>query len=112
MNLSINSNRRGQTQWKYKMKNIEKSGKVQIPQESQSPRPQTKLSTDMSPALIAQANWTFVEKLLKVKLHASIHSHIIINFYCQISITGLQVQNKKDAGRKNGFRSSGVGSRR
>ncbi|XP_046430049.1 DENN domain-containing protein 5B isoform X3 [Neodiprion fabricii] len=59
------SSRRGQKQWKYKMKMIEASGKLQTPQESQSPRPQTKFSTDMSPALIAQANWTFVEKLLK-----------------------------------------------
>ncbi|XP_024941578.1 DENN domain-containing protein 5A isoform X3 [Cephus cinctus] len=59
------SSRRGQTQWKYKMKLIESNGKTSAPQETQSPRPQTKLSTDMSPALIAQANWTFVEKLLK-----------------------------------------------
>lgn len=63
-----NSSRRGQTQWKYKMKSIESNGKNQVPQETQSPRPQTKLSADMSPALIAQANWTFVEKLLKVYL--------------------------------------------
>ncbi|KYN21412.1 PREDICTED: DENN domain-containing protein 5A-like isoform X3 [Trachymyrmex cornetzi] len=47
------------------MKSIDTNGKPAIPQESQSPRPQTKLSADMSPALIAQANWTFVEKLLK-----------------------------------------------
>ncbi|XP_011631986.1 DENN domain-containing protein 5B isoform X6 [Pogonomyrmex barbatus] len=59
------SSRRGQTQWKYKMKSIDTNGKPPTPQESQSPRPQTKLSADMSPALIAQANWTFVEKLLK-----------------------------------------------
>ncbi|XP_012286548.1 DENN domain-containing protein 5B isoform X3 [Orussus abietinus] len=59
------SSRRGQTQWKYKMKLVEANGKAPTPQETQSPRPQTKLSTDMSPALIAQANWTFVEKLLK-----------------------------------------------
>ncbi|XP_025268811.1 DENN domain-containing protein 5B isoform X2 [Camponotus floridanus] len=59
------SSRRGQTQWKYKMKSMDTNGKPVTPQESQSPRPQTKLSTDMSPALIAQANWTFVEKLLK-----------------------------------------------
>ncbi|XP_014483402.1 PREDICTED: DENN domain-containing protein 5A isoform X2 [Dinoponera quadriceps] len=59
------SSRRGQTQWKYKMKSIDANGKPATPQESQSPRPQTKLSADMSPALIAQANWTFVEKLLK-----------------------------------------------
>ncbi|KAK9299056.1 hypothetical protein QLX08_007804 [Tetragonisca angustula] len=59
------SSRRGQTQWKYKMKSMESNGKTQAPQETQSPRPQTKLSADMSPALIAQANWTFVEKLLK-----------------------------------------------
>ncbi|KYQ60182.1 DENN domain-containing protein 5A [Trachymyrmex zeteki] len=59
------SSRRGQTQWKYKMKSMDTNGKPAIPQESQSPRPQTKLSADMSPALIAQANWTFVEKLLK-----------------------------------------------
>ncbi|XP_033362802.1 DENN domain-containing protein 5A isoform X2 [Bombus vosnesenskii] len=59
------SSRRGQTQWKYKMKSIESNGKTPVPQETQSPRPQTKLSADMSPALIAQANWTFVEKLLK-----------------------------------------------
>ncbi|XP_050452456.1 DENN domain-containing protein 5B isoform X4 [Cataglyphis hispanica] len=59
------SSRRGQTQWKYKMKSIDTNGKPVTPQESQSPRPQTKLSADMSPALIAQANWTFVEKLLK-----------------------------------------------
>ncbi|KAH0949807.1 hypothetical protein HN011_010229 [Eciton burchellii] len=62
---SILRSRRGQTQWKYKMKSIDANGKSATPQESQSPRPQTKLSTDMSPALIAQANWTFVEKLLK-----------------------------------------------
>lgn len=49
------------------MKSMESNGKTAVPQESQSPRPQTKLSADMSPALIAQANWTFVEKLLKVK---------------------------------------------
>lgn len=48
------------------MKSIDTNGKPVTPQESQSPRPQTKLSADMSPALIAQANWTFVEKLLKV----------------------------------------------
>ncbi|XP_054009038.1 DENN domain-containing protein 5B isoform X4 [Hylaeus anthracinus] len=59
------SSRRGQTQWKYKMKSMESNGKPPAPQETQSPRPQTKLSADMSPALIAQANWTFVEKLLK-----------------------------------------------
>ncbi|XP_020280148.1 DENN domain-containing protein 5B isoform X2 [Pseudomyrmex gracilis] len=59
------SSRRGQTQWKYKMKSMDTNGKPATPQESQSPRPQTKLSADMSPALIAQANWTFVEKLLK-----------------------------------------------
>ncbi|XP_017752675.1 PREDICTED: DENN domain-containing protein 5B isoform X5 [Eufriesea mexicana] len=59
------SSRRGQTQWKYKMKSMESNGKTPAPQETQSPRPQTKLSADMSPALIAQANWTFVEKLLK-----------------------------------------------
>ncbi|XP_071871803.1 DENN domain containing pinstripe isoform X1 [Bombus fervidus] len=59
------SSRRGQTQWKYKMKSMEPNGKTPVPQETQSPRPQTKLSADMSPALIAQANWTFVEKLLK-----------------------------------------------
>ncbi|KAK2589338.1 hypothetical protein KPH14_007886 [Odynerus spinipes] len=59
------SSRKGQTQWKYKMKTLESNGKAPAPQESQSPRPQTKLSADMSPALIAQANWTFVEKLLK-----------------------------------------------
>ncbi|XP_067212616.1 DENN domain-containing protein 5B isoform X1 [Linepithema humile] len=58
------SSRREQTQWKYKMKSMD-NGKPATPQESQSPRPQTKLSADMSPALIAQANWTFVEKLLK-----------------------------------------------
>ncbi|KAL6439866.1 hypothetical protein ACFW04_004115 [Cataglyphis niger] len=62
---SILRSRRGQTQWKYKMKSIDTNGKPVTPQESQSPRPQTKLSADMSPALIAQANWTFVEKLLK-----------------------------------------------
>lgn len=62
----MNSSRKGQTQWKYKMKSLETNGKQPIPQETQSPRPQTKLSADMSPALIAQANWTFVEKLLKV----------------------------------------------
>ncbi|EGI61668.1 DENN domain-containing protein 5B [Acromyrmex echinatior] len=62
------SSRRGQTQWKYKMKSMDTNGKPAIPQESQSPRPQTKLSADMSPALIAQANWTFVEKLLKLYL--------------------------------------------
>ncbi|XP_011631985.1 DENN domain-containing protein 5B isoform X5 [Pogonomyrmex barbatus] len=62
---SILRSRRGQTQWKYKMKSIDTNGKPPTPQESQSPRPQTKLSADMSPALIAQANWTFVEKLLK-----------------------------------------------
>ncbi|XP_018345255.1 PREDICTED: DENN domain-containing protein 5B isoform X1 [Trachymyrmex septentrionalis] len=62
---SILRSRRGQTQWKYKMKSMDTNGKPPIPQESQSPRPQTKLSADMSPALIAQANWTFVEKLLK-----------------------------------------------
>ncbi|XP_031781796.1 DENN domain-containing protein 5A isoform X2 [Nasonia vitripennis] len=59
------SSRRGQTQWKYKMKSLESNGKPPIAQETQSPRPQTKLSADMSPALIAQANWTFVETLLK-----------------------------------------------
>ncbi|XP_025993189.2 DENN domain-containing protein 5B isoform X1 [Solenopsis invicta] len=62
---SILRSRRGQTQWKYKMKSMDTNGKPAISQESQSPRPQTKLSADMSPALIAQANWTFVEKLLK-----------------------------------------------
>ncbi|XP_015187506.1 PREDICTED: DENN domain-containing protein 5B isoform X4 [Polistes dominula] len=62
---SILRSRKGQTQWKYKMKSMESNGKTVAPQESQSPRPQTKLSADMSPALIAQANWTFVEKLLK-----------------------------------------------
>ncbi|XP_043514488.1 DENN domain-containing protein 5A isoform X4 [Frieseomelitta varia] len=62
---SILRSRRGQTQWKYKMKSMESNGKTPAPQETQSPRPQTKLSADMSPALIAQANWTFVEKLLK-----------------------------------------------
>ncbi|XP_012173978.2 DENN domain-containing protein 5A isoform X1 [Bombus terrestris] len=62
---SILRSRRGQTQWKYKMKSMESNGKTSVPQETQSPRPQTKLSADMSPALIAQANWTFVEKLLK-----------------------------------------------
>nr|XP_034181426.1 DENN domain-containing protein 5B isoform X4 [Osmia lignaria] len=62
---SILRSRRGQTQWKYKMKSMESNGKTTAPQETQSPRPQTKLSADMSPALIAQANWTFVEKLLK-----------------------------------------------
>ncbi|XP_058788687.1 DENN domain-containing protein 5B isoform X1 [Phymastichus coffea] len=59
------SSRKGQTQWKYKMKSLEANGKPTTTQETQSPRPQTKLSTDMSPALIAQANWTFVETLLK-----------------------------------------------
>ncbi|XP_033333938.1 DENN domain containing pinstripe isoform X1 [Megalopta genalis] len=59
------SSRRGQTQWKYKMKSMEANGKPPAPQETQSPRPQTKFSADISPALIAQANWTFVEKLLK-----------------------------------------------
>ncbi|XP_078048639.1 DENN domain containing pinstripe isoform X3 [Augochlora pura] len=59
------SSRRGQTQWKYKMKSMEANGKPPAPQETQSPRPQTKFSSDISPALIAQANWTFVEKLLK-----------------------------------------------
>ncbi|XP_044007841.1 DENN domain-containing protein 5B isoform X3 [Aphidius gifuensis] len=64
---SILRSRKGQTQWKYKMKLNESNGKPPtVPnQEIQSPRPQTKLSADMSPALIAQANWTFVEKLLK-----------------------------------------------
>ncbi|XP_025162444.1 DENN domain-containing protein 5B isoform X3 [Harpegnathos saltator] len=62
---SILRSRRGQTQWKYKMKSMDANRKPATPQESQSPRPQTKLSADMSPALIAQANWTFVEKLLK-----------------------------------------------
>ncbi|XP_012523776.1 DENN domain-containing protein 5B isoform X1 [Monomorium pharaonis] len=62
---SILRSRRGQTQWKYKMKSMDTNGKPATSQESQSPRPQTKLSADMSPALIAQANWTFVEKLLK-----------------------------------------------
>lgn len=50
------------------MKSMDANGKPATPQESQSPRPQTKLSADMSPALIAQANWTFVEKLLKVRI--------------------------------------------
>lgn len=50
------------------MKALEANGKGSTAQETQSPRPQTKLSTDMSPALIAQANWTFVETLLKVIL--------------------------------------------
>ncbi|XP_014234902.1 DENN domain-containing protein 5B isoform X2 [Trichogramma pretiosum] len=59
------SSRKGQTQWKYKMKALEQNGKAPVVQETQSPRPQAKLSTDMSPALIAQANWTFVETLLK-----------------------------------------------
>ncbi|KAK0086189.1 hypothetical protein PV325_003612 [Microctonus aethiopoides] len=59
------SSRKGQTQWKYKMKSMETNGKPPLPQETQSPRPQTKLSADMSPALIAHANWTFVDKLLK-----------------------------------------------
>ncbi|XP_033217393.1 DENN domain-containing protein 5B isoform X5 [Belonocnema kinseyi] len=59
------SSRRGQTQWKYKMKGLESNGKATTPQETQSPRPQTKFSADMSPALIAQTNWTFVETLLK-----------------------------------------------
>ncbi|CAD6236139.1 GSCOCG00008068001-RA-CDS [Cotesia congregata] len=62
----VQSSRKGQTQWKYKMKSLEANGKPPTPQETQSPRPQTKLSADMSPALIAQANWTFVEKLLKL----------------------------------------------
>ena len=48
------------------MKALESNGKPSIPQETQSPRPQTKFSADMSPALIAQTNWTFVETLLKV----------------------------------------------
>ena len=48
------------------MKALEANGKPPKAQETQSPRPQTKLSADMSPALIAQANWTFVETLLKV----------------------------------------------
>ncbi|XP_070521376.1 DENN domain-containing protein 5B isoform X2 [Cardiocondyla obscurior] len=65
LNKEPAQSRRGQTQWKYKMKSIDTNGKPVTPQESQSPRPQTKLSADMSPALIAQANWTFVEKLLK-----------------------------------------------
>ena len=60
------SSRRGQTQWKYKMKSLESNGKQTTAQETQSPRPQAKLSADMSPALIAQTNWTFVETLLKV----------------------------------------------
>ena len=51
------------------MKSLEANGKPPLPQETQSPRPQAKFSADMSPALIAQANWTFVEKLLKVNLH-------------------------------------------
>ncbi|KAJ8675599.1 hypothetical protein QAD02_011385 [Eretmocerus hayati] len=59
------SSRKGQTQWKYKMKALESNGKQSPAMETQSPRPQTKLSADMSPALIAQANWTFVETLLK-----------------------------------------------
>ncbi|XP_057340545.1 DENN domain-containing protein 5A isoform X2 [Microplitis mediator] len=65
LNKEPTQSRKGQTQWKYKMKSLETNGKQPIPQETQSPRPQTKLSADMSPALIAQANWTFVEKLLK-----------------------------------------------
>ncbi|XP_043514487.1 DENN domain-containing protein 5B isoform X3 [Frieseomelitta varia] len=65
LNKEPAQSRRGQTQWKYKMKSMESNGKTPAPQETQSPRPQTKLSADMSPALIAQANWTFVEKLLK-----------------------------------------------
>ncbi|XP_076681665.1 DENN domain containing pinstripe isoform X2 [Andrena cerasifolii] len=65
LNKEPAQSRRGQTQWKYKMKSMEANGKPTAPQETQSPRPQTKLSADMSPALIAQANWTFVEKLLK-----------------------------------------------
>jgi hypothetical protein len=48
------------------MKSLESNGKPAIVQETLSPRPQAKLSADMSPALIAQANWTFVETLLKV----------------------------------------------
>ncbi|XP_014216188.1 DENN domain-containing protein 5B isoform X2 [Copidosoma floridanum] len=65
---SMLRSRRGQTQWKYKMKALESvNGKPPMAhhQETQSPRPQAKLSADMSPALIAQANWTFVETLLK-----------------------------------------------
>ncbi|KAI4485582.1 hypothetical protein M0802_012704 [Mischocyttarus mexicanus] len=41
------SSRKEQTQWKYKMKSMESNGKTVAPQESQSPRPQTKLSADM-----------------------------------------------------------------
>ncbi|XP_051168989.1 DENN domain-containing protein 5B isoform X1 [Leptopilina boulardi] len=59
------SSRRGQTQWKYKMKALESNGKTATPQETQSPRPQSKFSADMNPALIAQTNWTFVETLLR-----------------------------------------------
>lgn len=59
------------------MKSIDSNGKTTVPQESQSPRPQTKLSADMSPALIAQANWTFVEKLLKVKKKKKKKGHLL-----------------------------------
>jgi len=33
---------------------------------------QPKLSSDMSPALVAQTNWTFVEKLLKVSRSSTV----------------------------------------
>lgn len=77
----MTSSRRGQTQWKYKMKGLESNGKATTPQETQSPRPQTKFSADMSPALIAQTNWTFVETLLKVKPETTTTKNTIIHYY-------------------------------
>lgn len=66
------------------MKAMDNHGKSTKPQESQSPRPQTKLSADMSPALIAQANWTFVEKLLKVSADT-----ILYNLYLLFNIVSI-----------------------
>lgn len=59
--------------------------------------------TDMSPAVIAQTNWNFVEKLLKVNLfHGESKSNIKLEFF----YLGLQGENKEDACGKNGVRGS------
>jgi hypothetical protein len=46
---------------------------------------QPKFSSDISPALVAQTNWTFVEKLLKVRwlLCVTLFSlHLCILYWC------------------------------
>lgn len=57
------------------MKALESNGKAPTPQETQSPRPQTKFSADLNPALIAQTNWTFVETLLRVITKANMNNN-------------------------------------